>query len=98
MMLLRYGHGRHRHLRTNSPESFNSPHRNTAPRQTSQWNRLMELCCVEAQICRATHVKQDALTNTQEAKKYVLASCAPRHDAGPCICEYASAKRFSVPQ
>jgi len=37
---------------------------------------------VEAQVCHAAQVNEDALANTYKTKEYVLAHGAPRHDAG----------------
>src|SRR5712692_1672954 len=43
---------------------------------------LLELRCVEAQVCHATHVKEHALANIGKTKEYLLANGAPHHDAG----------------
>jgi len=43
---------------------------------------LLKLDCIEAQVCHAAHVKQDALANSYKAKEHVLAGGAAGHDTG----------------
>jgi hypothetical protein len=57
----------------------------TVRQQLKSWSRRfswLNVLCIETQICHATQVKEHAFANTYKAKEYVLASGAPRHDAG----------------
>jgi len=54
----------------------------------------MEFRRVEAQVCHATHVKEHALANIYKTKEYVIASGAPRHDAGTLHIQVRLGKPF----